>query len=209
MNLEQLIHAGVLCADLSAIDVNLTSISIGDLNGIIQLKSALVALANVADFEATLKPTYRANSEPSELIRPLRKNLAFAKYIRNKLVGHIHPDLIAKTIEWQPKLTSIAKNIGDPKAALIVNLWLLETTINTYVAADGSHKVFDSETDVMYPPDWHRFLDFLETTIRGSLAYLRLLNKLWSPILSDSPSENTLELFFEAAGQTDFKFLGK
>lgn len=68
MTLEQLIHAGVLSADLTTVDAHFTSIGISDLNGIVHLKSALLALANVADFEAVLKPTYRAKPEPSEII---------------------------------------------------------------------------------------------------------------------------------------------
>jgi hypothetical protein len=209
MKLDQLIHAGVLCADLTTVDAHFTSIGIGDLNGIVYLKTALVALANVTDFETALKPTYRAKPEPSELFKPLQKNLVFAKYLRNKFVGHIHASLITKAIEWQPLLRKVSSDLNDPKAMLLVNIWLLETTINTYVADDGSHRVFSGETDLMYPPDWYRFLDFMENTIRGSILYLQLLNKLWAPeLIAAQQTGSEIESALEA-GKTNFRFLSQ
>lgn len=207
MNLEQFLQVGIHWGDLVAVDSHFTEVGINEPSGMVHLKAALVALANVADFERALRSTYKTHPEPSTLIKPLLENLAFVKYLRNKLVGHMHPDLVAKAVEWQPILRQAPKHPSDPKFVFLVNLWLLETTINTYVNPDGSQKLFATETDLMYPPDWKRFVDFLEETIRGSLAYLSRLQELWAPVLAlSTPTGLDLDLYAKA-GQTDFKFL--
>ena len=209
MTLEQLIQAGILLADLSAIDSHFKSIGLKDLAGMVHLKAALITLSNVADLEPTLRSTYKVHPEPSTVIKPFEKNLAFAKYLRNKFVGHIHQSLVTKAIEWQPVFRHIPGRLEDPWFMLFVNLLLLETAINTYVAANGAHKLFASETDLLYPPDMDRFLAFLEQTIRGSIAYLRQLAELWTPVVA-RPVESAFDL--EAAlkaGRTEFKFLAQ
>ena len=209
MNLESLLQASVFTADLETVDSHFGAIGIRDLTGVLHLKSALVTLANFCDFELTVRSTYKEHPEPSIIIKPLRKNIEFSKYLRNKLVGHIHPDLIAKAIEWQPMLRHAATKLNDPTTMVMVNLWLLETAINTYVEADGKHKIFNGDTDMMYPPDWMRFLDFLEITVRGSIEYLKLLQACWAPkILATLQSPFDRELAIKA-GQTEFKFLAQ
>lgn len=77
-----------------------------------------------------------------------------------------------------------------------MNVWLLGATINTHVNPDGSHKFSPTETDLMYPPDWERFIKVIEETVRGSVAYLGRLQGLWSPVLEASTSIGMdLELF--------------
>lgn len=209
MNLEKLLQASVYRSDLQGVDSHFSEIGIKDYTEFLHLKAGLIALANVCDFEALVRPTYKDNPEPSVLIKPLRKNIEFAKYLRNKVVGHIHPQLVVKAIEWQPMLRHVAHDLSDPKVALIVNLWLFETAINTYVDADGKHKLFDSETDLMYPPDWARFVEYLEDTIRGCIGYLTKLSEVWSPSIIPDPAEAfSLDLAFKAS-QTKFKYLSQ
>jgi len=147
----------------------------------LHLKSALVTLANVCDFEATARASYKEFAKPAAVFKPLRKQFELAKYLRNKFVGHIHPELLAKALEWQPTLRQVLPSGNDPRVMLLVNLWLLETAINTYVESDGTHKVFASELDLMYPPDWERFARYLESTIRGGIEYLVLIREYWAP----------------------------
>lgn len=207
MTLEQFIQANILWADLIEADSHFTSIGINDMAGIVHLKAALVALSNVADYEPTIRPTYKIQPAPSQIIKPHQKQLTFAKYLRNKFIGHIHPQLIAKAIEWQPILRQLPGGFEDPKFTLIVNIWLLETTINTYVNPDEEHKLFDSETDLMYPPDWERFLEYLEKTIRASISYLQSLQEVWGPSINQpKPGDFDLELAMKA-GKTKFEYL--
>jgi hypothetical protein len=205
MNLEQYLQAGVHWADLKAVDSHFTSLGITEVGGMVNLKAALIALANVTDFELTIRATYQAQSEPSVMVKPFRANLEFAKYLRNKVIGHIHPSLISKAIEWQPMLRHAPRHFNDEKFQLLVSVWLLETAINTYVHPNGLHKFFDSETDLFYTPDWKRFLDYLEATIRGSISFLSRLQEIWAPTLP-SPVEGDLSLY-KLAGKTEFIFL--
>lgn len=209
MDLQQLLQAAVHRADLSAVDEHFTAIGVQDIQGFINLKAVLVALANVADFEPALRSTYKVFPDPSASIKPIRKNLEFAKYLRNKFVGHIHPELIEKAIEWQPTLRRLVGDLHEPKVAFVVNLWLLETAINSYVDGSGEHKIFDTETDLMYPPDWGRFLSYLAVTVRGALEYLTLLIEYWAPRLVASEEQSVdLELAIKA-GKTRFSFFAQ
>ena len=100
MNLEQYLQVGVHWADLAAVDSHFTSVGITEPSGMVNLKTALIALANVSDFELTIRSTYQTHSEPSEIIKPLRANLEFAKYLRNKVIGHLHP---SPTLVMRPR----------------------------------------------------------------------------------------------------------
>jgi hypothetical protein len=208
MKLEQVIHAEIVRADLVLVDARFSSVGIGDLDGMVHLKAAFISLANAADFELQARPSYKEYPTPAALVKELKQNLEFAKYLRNKVVGHLHPELIPKAIEWQPMFRHMPGRFDKPGLALIANLWLLETAINTYVDQAGKHKVFETETDLMYPPDWARFRDFLEVTIRGSLAYLSSLVDYWAPKVAPLDASFDLELAVKA-GNTDFKFLAQ
>lgn len=209
MEFEQLLQAEIYAADLRVVDDHFTSIGITDANGVLHLKSALVTLANVCDFEAGARASYKECPEPAAVFKPLRKQCELAKYLRNKFVGHIHPDLLAKALEWQPMLRKVLPDGEDPQIMLLVNLWLLETAINTYVQADGTHKVFASETDLMYPPDWERFAEFLESTIRGGIEYLALIRACWKPRLVPVLPEPISIEDATRAGRTEFKYLAQ
>jgi hypothetical protein len=209
MDFEKLLQAEIYAADLSVVNDHFTSIGITDGNGILHLKSALVTLANVCDFEVTIRSSYREYAEPATVFKPLRKQFGLAKYLRNKFVGHIHPELLTKALEWQPVLRQVLPSGNAPKVMLLVNLWLLETAINTYVQADRTHEVFASETDLMYPPDWERFSKFLQATIQGGIEYLRLLREHWAPKIVQLPPEPfNLEAALRA-GRAEFKYLGQ
>lgn len=209
MDFERLLQAEVFTADLRVVDNHFASIGITDANGMLHLKSSLVTLANVSDFEAAVRASYKDYPEPSAVFKPLKKQFEFAKYLRNKFVGHIHADLLTKALEWQPMLRQVLPSGNDENVMVLVNLWLLETAINTYVDADETHKIFPSETDLMYPPDWERFAEFLQATIQGGIQYLTLLREFWAPrIAAASPEPFSLEAAMRA-GRTKFKYLAQ
>jgi hypothetical protein len=173
MDLNQYIAARIVQADLIAVDTHFSKVGISDMDGIICLKSTLVAIANLLDFERTIRILYKDHRDVSKVFKRYEKNYEFAKYLRNKFVGHIHPELIKKAIEWKPELRSIARKMDDQKLMILINIFILETTINTYVDDDERNKFFETETDLMYPPDWKRFLNFLEISVRSAIAFLK------------------------------------
>ena len=91
----------------------------------------------------------------------------------------------------------------DENASLLINVFLLETAINTYVDDDEKHLVFDGDTDLVYPPDWRRFSGFLGDVVRGGIAFLALLIGVLE--LPGKPSDAERMELFKKAGLTTFK----
>lgn len=208
-NLQRYIAARLLQADLLALDAHFLATGLADMTGIICLKSALLTLNNLVDFEKTVSDIYKDHQTLSTVYSDNRRKFEFAKYLRNKFVGHIHTDLVDKAIEWRPELRYLAVQMNDPKVMHGVNIFILETAINTYVNEDGKHKIFDSETDLVYPPDWKRFIDYLEQSIRAAILYLNDVCEALSPAITH-PELNQID--FEPwvnAGSTRFTFLKK
>ncbi|HDV0629037.1 TPA: hypothetical protein RHI17_001204, partial [Acinetobacter baumannii] len=71
------------------------------------------------------------------------------------------------------------------------------------------HKVFDSEKDLLYPPDFNRFLIFLEKVISTAITYLSEISKEISKDIEmlDSSQQNIEH--WVVAGKTEFKYLKK
>jgi len=74
MDLNRLIQAHVHHADLVVVDEQFTKIGISDMAGIDLLKNAFVALANVHDFERTVRDTYKSHPELSAVIREIDRH---------------------------------------------------------------------------------------------------------------------------------------
>ena len=172
---------------------------------LILVKQLLVSCANVTDLELICRALYRDHPAISEIITPHRQSFEFAKYIRNIAVGHVNPALSQKTLEWRPELNLVLKKHGAPAEAFL-GYAVLESAINTYV--DGErHRIFDSDTDLAYPPDLSRFLNFLGSTVHVGIAYCAAVAAaaLEHANLPDF-DEKWLELFAKASA-TDFAFI--
>lgn len=209
MYLNRYIAARMLQADLVAADAYFSEVGIFDMNGIMCLKNAFIAIANLIDFERTICNIYKEHRMLSAGFTKHQKQYEFAKYLRNKFVGHIHPELIKKAIEWKPELKYLASHMDDEKIMLLANVFLLETAINTYVDEEEKHKIFESETDLTYPPDWQRFMNYLESSVRSAIGYLtELCVALNEKLDHPDPSHFDIKLW-ENAGATNFGFLKK
>jgi hypothetical protein len=172
---------------------------------LILVKQLLVSCANVIDLELICRVLYKDHPAISEIIMPHRRHFEFAKYIRNIAVGHVNPALSQKTLEWRPELNLVLTK-PDASAEAFLGYAVLETAINTFV--DGErHRIFDSDTDLAYPPDLTRFLSFLGSTVHVGIAYCEAVTAaaLEHANLPDF-NENWLELSAKA-GLTDFAFI--
>jgi hypothetical protein len=172
---------------------------------LILMKQLLVSCANLTDLEASCRALYKDHPSISEIFTPHRRNFEFAKYIRNIAVGHVNPALSQKTLEWRPELNAVLMQPGAP-AEMFLGYAVLETAINTFV--DGErHRIFDSDTDLAYPPDLTRFLNFLGSTVHVGIAYCEAIAAvaLKNANLPDL-DENWVELA-KKAGATDFAFI--
>ena len=119
--------------------------------------------------------------------------------------GHVNPTLSQKTLEWRPEVNTVLTKPGASAEAFL-GYAVLESAINTFV--DGErHRIFDSDTDLAYPPDLTRFLNFLGSTVHVGIADCAAVAAaaLERAHLPDF-NENWLELSAKA-GTTDFAFI--
>lgn len=200
--------ARIARSDLMAIDEELEMRSGSLPLRMVFLKAAMLAIANVADLESASRSLYEKHRELAEIYKPKRRQFEFAKYLRNKFVGHFHESLSAKTLEWKPEVYQVLAE--DKKGgANYANYAALETAINTYVDDEEKHHLFESETDLNYPPHLQRYLNFLGDTVHAAIAYTTMLSGI-AAAEGKFPNyqQDWLELSLKA-GQTDFKFLSK
>lgn len=200
------VMANMIAADLRAADALLVAGAPSRDLWLLVVKAALLACSNLADLELAIRPLYRDHRDLSASFTAVRDELALARYLRNIFVGHINGELVDKTIEWRPESRQIAID-GEVMSGALLNLFALETAINSYVAPDGGHRLSTSETDLVYPPDWQRFIDYLEKTIRGSLAFLERLLAILAPSVPTWSDHAEMFELYRRAGETDFRYI--
>lgn len=207
--MDQYIRAQLLRSDFIGIDKSFTEHGLSDIHSIILLKQAFIVVSNFCEFENSVRSCYREYSELSDIYNSCSNEFGLARYLRNKFAGHIKQELISKAIEWRPEMRMFLDSMDDDKVMHTVNSFILETAINTYVNSNGKHKVFDSETDLMYPPDNKRFLIFFTKVIRTPIEYLSRYIEVMSPNMAEEiASSRNLEHFIKA-GKTEFSFIKK
>lgn len=172
------------------------------------VKQALVALGNLADLEGALRPLYRENPGLAAQLKRSASDLQFAKYLRNVFGGHINEDLIVKCYEWRPELRMLP-DIRELNGTVALNLFVLETAINTYVADDGRHGMFPSETDLVYPPDHERFCAWLTATMGAAIQICDALGEITHATIPPLGDHAGMMDAYMAAGLTDFKRIRK
>lgn len=172
------------------------------------LRHIMLEIANVADLAEQSRSLYRDHPELGDLHRPLGKGLEFCKYLRNKYVGHFLPELTEKTFEWLPHTNALLGS-REPDKQVAVSWLALETVINTYVDETSGHKIFESETDLNYPPDQTRFLNFLGETALGAIAYVNRLIEVTREYVDVPDMEKDWAELAIKAGETNFEYLSK
>jgi hypothetical protein len=152
-----------------------------------------------------VRQLYKTNPEISAAFRIQEKAFSFAKYVRNVMVGHMDDALLAKSLEWKPDLRwHLLENTES--ATLLVNLFVLETAMNTYADLDGNHLVFEGDTDLLYPPDWERFVVWLTEILRAGFVSLQTLVAATQSLVPPPPrDQREVEALFTAAGRTEFR----
>lgn len=205
--MQRLVRCLVIRGDLTRIDAYLLKNGIEPTVGIILLKQAILGVAQTRELERESRILYRNHRHLSEHFRVVSKESEFFQYIRNKLVGHIKADLVEKTLEWKPETVVMLSKDNALMQTYLLNLFLLETAINTYVDIDGKHKVFESETDLAYPPDFERFMQALTRTVQGCIKFLTELEavlRIEEPVPALDPMDKTP---WVEASQTEFSFI--
>ncbi|MGL5049372.1 MAG: hypothetical protein ACRC6E_01900 [Fusobacteriaceae bacterium] len=169
------------------------------------LKNTLIAISNFSDFELELRFLYSENLNISKMYSSISKHIEFFKYLRNKYVGHLKKELIEKAIEWRPEL--LYSNTMEH--SILINVYILETAINSYCNDEGENKIFESDTDLVYSPDLYRFYKCLQETIEKSSEYLESMIKILKSKIELKDSDKIDYIDFIKAGETKFEFIKK
>ena len=98
---------------------------------------AAVALGNVVDLEPQTKNLYRKHPDLSTAFAAVEREALFARYLRNTFVAHQNGALVRQAIVWRPDIKTII-NKSDEYSAVLVDLFVLETAINTYISEGGA-----------------------------------------------------------------------
>lgn len=174
----------------------------------ILFRHIMLEIANIADVAALSRGIYKDHPDLGGKHTALSRAFEFFKYIRNKYVGHLVSDLSAKTFEWLPQAYGLLGK-KDTGHELILSWFVLETVINTYTNPVSGHKIFDSETDLNFPPDRTRFLNFLGETALASLEFSELLIEVSAGRVEIPDMQTEWLSLAMKAGETDFEFLAK
>lgn len=206
--MEKLIKARLIKSDLIEILNQFERCSLKNMSSIILLKQALISIANLVDFERTMRVIYSEHRNLSSIFNEMYDEYEFAKYIRNKFVGHIKIDLLTKAIEWKPELRYLLHKTNDPEVMFLYNIWILETTINSFVDSNGKHRIFNSDTDLIYLPDYQRFINFITETIKSAIEYLNILDAILYISIDEYEKTENIEHWL-LASHTIFKYIKK
>jgi hypothetical protein len=168
----------------------------------------MMEIANVADIASMSVGLYKDNPDLGELHRPIKKSLEFFKYVRNIYIGHFVPGLTEKMFEWIPFANSFVGGANESEQSAMSAI-ALETAINTYADPETGHKIFISDTDLNYPPDQTRFLNYLGDTALGALAYTTRLIQVSRALFETPDMQKDAFQLALIAGKTEFTVLSK
>lgn len=182
----------------------------GILRSIAHIKTAFLAFHNLCELERTLKPMYEDHRELSAKFGVFRLRAKFFSYLRNKFTGHLTDDLIDKALECRPEVRTTLNADYNLTLIQLYNFSVLETAINTYVDGCGKHRIFESDTDLLYPPDKNRFEKTLLESIELASDFLSSVEIIMKSGISLLTwwEKDSIELFIKA-GQTKFTYLAR
>jgi len=154
--------------------------------------------------EAMSKTNLEGNQDYIEKSRNLRKRLSFINHFRNKAVGHLDDLLLERAAQWAPALFSVEVKDNEKYQIMESQRVIVESAVNSFLNEEGTQKVFNTEIDLMYPPDFEKFYDYLWNTVTDSISWLSdSLSIVSSQIRYHS--EDEIKEMSSIAGQTEFE----
>jgi len=88
------------------------------------------------------------------LTKKLRKRLSFINHVRNKAIGHLDTKMLERAVQWTPFIFSIGMEANRKAQIMLGHKAVIEASINSFLDQEGVQKVFKTEIDLMYPPDY-------------------------------------------------------
>ena len=167
------INALILKGDLQHFDQEFRQESRNLASFFNRVRGVLVCLTNLEDLRRAAGPLLIGEAELAGRGRDLSRRVEVVRRLRNSLAGHICADVVLAAVREEPIL--FGDGMPEESVLELARIRLVEAAFNTLVDAAGVPLVFGGDTDLVYPPDMKRLLDWLEELIVDSVAYLDLL----------------------------------
>lgn len=143
--------------------------SIGFFDFFMKLKPHLIALNNSKDFIDGVSFYIKDNETIRQNRKQITQHLECCKYLRNKICGHLDDAFCEMAQKWEP--TSLFKLSPDTSREdenrVRVDFFikaLIESAINSYRIDNPTQSFFCSEIDILYPPNYKEFMNFIGYT---------------------------------------------
>lgn len=171
------------------------------LNQLRNTRQVFLILDNVR--EAAQKINLKGPKEYVDQTRQIRKTLLFVNHFRNKAIGHLDHTLLERAVQWTPSLFSEDNKDKDEFQTLEGHKAVIEAAINSFLDDEGIQKVFKTEIDLMYPPNYDQFYQYLWKVVTESIDWVsQALSIISSEIRYHSREE--MHEISSIAGQTEF-----
>lgn len=196
------IKTKLILYDLKYIDKQLGKFKSRKYQFYVILKQLFVLLDNIKGITSNtaLNNLIKKDKSIISLRRKINKDSRFYEHIRNKIGGHLDDSIIKKTMQWHPELFA-GEQTHRKDTSWILNFFLLEMAVNTYVDKEGNHKIFNYDLDFMIQDG--KFFEHLENFVSDNLQLLnKIKNKLFTII--DKFEIISWEDLIKEAAKTDF-----
>ena len=165
----------ILIDELKSYHISLSS-EISDIDcWIIKLRNTrnvFISLNNVLDIMN--KINLNLSKDYTTFSRTLKKELAFANHFRNRAAGHLNEILLERAVQWSPQIFSLISKENEKYKIAEAHRVIIEACTNSFIDHEGKQKVFNTEIDLMYPPDAKLFFIHLQKLITESLEWLTI-----------------------------------
>lgn len=207
---SQYIKVSIIYDDLSLYD-NVFYAERGNLDSICRIyqttKNSFLPLALLKSYINGWGRYHANDSYMNALKNKILPGLEFANHVRNKIIGHIENDVIGNSVQWEPTIFQDSLKDNELMQRFLLYRSVLESAINSYLDANGKHKIFEQEIDIIFPDTCKLFYTYHMKLISDSLEYLRKLKTtMKSQIIYFHGLPANL---IKNAGETDFKTKNK
>ncbi len=152
-------------------------------------RNVFLSLNNVRD--SMNRINLNLSDDYIKLSRSLKKKLAFANHFRNRAVGHLNETLLERAAQWSPQIFYSESKENEKYKILEAHRVIIEACTNSFIDHEGKQKIFDTEIDLMYPPNAKLFFNYLQVLVTQSLEWLTISAE---SILSNIKHHNSDEI---------------
>jgi len=167
------------------------------------LKNCFVSLDILRDSFNNFSLLLKDQKELTEKARNLKKRLEFINHLRNRISGHLDDKVISKAIQWEPSIFSQDFVDNETGKMFLIYKSLIESSINSYIGIDSKQKVFETEIDLLYPPDQKLFFNYVGELNCDAIDFLTDIEKILKGKIEFWNKDELFEMA-KKAGETDF-----